>query len=490
MPDLQKKATTKRRLWPKDPDEAYPLLLNAAKPWGGRKAWAKKDQSSYKVAMRMGLVDEVAAGLKWSGPATWPDDPEALKRALALRAKPFGQIARWIEGDPSGYDKAVRENLTREIADDLGWRRKEDRAWPQSPEALLRALKETASSHDGPAAFKKHDAGAYAKALSAGMSQRLYDEMGWSPRQVEAWPADRSTLYAQLTARAEAFESQTEWRMADSAGYEKARKKGLLRDICKSQDWSIRDLQTVWPENRDELRQALLVSSHDYESFTDWATKERSAYHAAFKGGLVEEISQARGWERKTDRAWPSDPEALHHALLASARPFKNLRDWGMGDSGAYSRGLRSGLVRKVAEDCGWTLRRYSERDILYVWRDRTNRNLIKIGINASSAAGPDWSRVAEVAARHQLEPEIIALINVGDRAAALETDLLRKYPTEEAVGIRGDGASEFRILSDEKITELIEELSSIEGDCLLAAVPSDFLSVDEQPEEADPSPF
>ncbi len=89
-----------RRNWPEAAEAAFPLLLESASRYTGRKPWGRGDQSAYNRALRAGLLDRIAEELGWGGPERWPDRPAPLRALLLERARPFGRLSRWLEGDP------------------------------------------------------------------------------------------------------------------------------------------------------------------------------------------------------------------------------------------------------------------------------------------------------------------------------------------------------------------------------------------------------
>jgi len=96
-----------------------------------------------------------------------------------------------------------------------------------------------------------------------------------------------------------------------------------------------------------------------------------------------------------------------------------------------------------------------TEADALYIWKVVGMDNVYKIGITSSRLG--EW-RIHDVARKGGLKADIKILVNI-DNARIIESRLHAKYPKVTNMNI-SDGKTEFRILSDNELADVIHEIT------------------------------
>ena len=121
----------------------------------------------------------------------------------------------------------------------------------------------------------------------------------------------------------------------------------------------------------------------------------------------------------------------------------------------------------KIGQGCKHC-RTTSDYDAVYLWRANSyGRNTYKIGLTSWRL---NRSRVESVAQKHDTEYELLALVRVED-ALSIEKELHSIYDvTPDNIDKAIDGYTEFRILTDTEVYEILDYLGqeSLEASCEL----------------------
>jgi hypothetical protein len=163
-----------------------------------------------------------------------------------------------------------------------------------------------------------------------------------------------------IAASAAKHTRRSDWSRADRSAYTAAAERGLLDTVCAH-------MQPVPPKRVLSLEQ-IRASAAQYPSRAAWERGDASAYYAAKRRGLMDEVCQHM----------PRSPRKLTlETLKASAAPFKHRIDWIKADQSAYICARERGVLDQVCahmvpkpsasshwtlEDCKASAARFSSR--------------------------------------------------------------------------------------------------------------------------------
>jgi hypothetical protein len=141
------------------------------------------------------------------------------------------------------------------------------------------------------------------------------------------------TLEACLSS-AKKFSSRIEWSKQDSPAYQAARKNGWYAECTAHMPL------TKKPNGYWDLAKCLIESSK-YKSIKDWVRHSSVSYGVAQKNPKWFQACTAhmdRLWEKK----WIPD------SIKEDAKRFQTLSEWAQSSPGAYSAGLKLGLIAEA----------------------------------------------------------------------------------------------------------------------------------------------
>lgn len=134
-----------------------------------------------------------------------------------------------------------------------------------------------------------------------------------------------------IAASAANHTRRSDWSRADRSAYEAAAERGILDTVCAH--------MAPVPPKRVLSHEQIKASAATYASRAAWLRGDPSAYNAAKRRGLMDEVC----------KHMPCTPRKLTlDALKASAAPFKHRIDWIKADKSAYACARKRGVLDVV----------------------------------------------------------------------------------------------------------------------------------------------
>jgi hypothetical protein len=168
-----------------------------------------------------------------------------------------------------------------------------------------------------------------------------------------------------LAALAARYETRSAWQRADPSAYQAARRRGLLEEVCAHMQ-PVPHVRTL-----DEIK----ASAARYTNRKAWLEADASAYQIAMRRGVLDEVCEHMPRLRR---------RFTREGLMASAAQYASRADWRNADPKEYECALRRGLLDLLGEDTGqssrrpkgyWTLERCKASAAEFQSRFRWERN-------------------------------------------------------------------------------------------------------------------
>lgn len=171
--------------------------------------------------------------------------------------------------------------------------------------------------------------GAYLAARKLGLFKQVTTHMLTHGESISK--AKKLWSLALCLESAKRFSSRVEWAQHDGAAYQAARKSGWFSE-CTAHMQYAKKPNGYWSLER------CLAEAAQYQSIGEWVQQSPVSYGVAQKIPLWFQSCTAhmtRLWEKK----WSPD------SILKDAKRFQSLAEWSQSSPGAYSAGLKLGLI-------------------------------------------------------------------------------------------------------------------------------------------------
>ena len=190
-------------------------------------------------------------------------------------------------------------------------------------------------------------------------------------------------------------------------------------------------------ENTKYTKKKLAEMARTVDSRSAFEKMNRSAYAAALRMGIIDEICAHMASLRV---------EWTHDTLQAEAAKYSTRSDFAYYSRGAYIFALRRGELGTI---CGHMhpSPKYSSRDVFYIIQERNNESvkLTKFGITSSRLGN---QRIEKHSKTHFTKPVVVARI-VTQFARQIEKTLLCSFEEPAPERHCEDGYTELRLLTD-----------------------------------------
>jgi len=239
-----------------------------------------------------------------------------------------------------------------------------------------------------------------------------------------------------LHAEASQYTHVKFFRKHSKSAYNKASSLGILKEVCSHMLKLRRNKYTLLEISKEAL-------THSRRS--DFEHNSQQMYDSACRQGLIDSICSHMG--KKYQSIWNKD------TIAREALQYTTRKAFAVGSKTAYQVALKLDIVNGVCEHMV-TGDIPSDNDCLYIWRIK-DTNIYKIGITSQKLG---YERINRVSGYHKVDAEIVAYTKVLD-AFAIERVLHKKYDTPQDLIISGDGYSEFRTLTDDELSNVLDFL-------------------------------
>lgn len=385
------------------------LVLAEGCKYASRKEFQHGNQTAYKVAQKLTLLDQLYPS-KNASYSDWSDDATVLAEGRKYDSR--GEFSDKCQG---AYRAAGARGLLDQLYPSAV------REWTE--EAVLAEGRKYSSRGD----FAEHNKAAYGAAYRRDLLDQLY------PSTLRDWSNDADVL-----AEGRKYSSRKEFGDKAGGAYNAARERNLLDQLYPKSKFKT---GTKWADDA-----VVLVEGRKYNSRKEFADGSRQAYRAAQRRGLLDQL-----YDRKIGD-WSNDND-----VLAEGRKYKSRAEFQRAPSGAYGAALRRNLLDLIdfPENNA-----PSDNDAIYIWRavgQHYNGNPVyKIGVTSVRLG---TARIEQVAKDSGFEFELICCEAVQCKAHELERKLHVLGEDPQFTGF--NGATEFRALSSSALYAAVSLICS-----------------------------
>jgi hypothetical protein len=134
---------------------------------------------------------------------------------------------------------------------------------------------------------------------------------------------------------AQQFNSRTDWAGGEGSAYNSAYRNGWLDECCGHMNVSTRSRRGHW-----NIKENCIESAQQFNSKTDWLQKVYTAYNSALKHGWLDECCAHMINTKKPSGYW-----MVKENCIESAQQFNSRTDWAGGEGSAYTSALKHGWL-------------------------------------------------------------------------------------------------------------------------------------------------
>jgi len=298
---------------------------------------------------------------------------------------------------------------------------------------------ESASAHVYVKDWLKVDPRAYRAAWKRGWLAECSAHMGEAKRPNGYWTHSR----CMKSARKHQF--RIDWKSADDAAYQAAKRNGWLSDCTDHMD------EIKKPKGFRTLEKCK-VSALQHQHLRDWKEADPTAHYTAKNRGWLDQCTAHMERLIKPNGYWTLD------RLIKDAQKYSCAREWLQNSSAACGTAYRH-PDPTVYERCSAHFETHQRpSDTVYIWAtgDADHGDaIVKVGMTLWATGD---RRIAQVASVHGYDPKVLARVHVGaENARSVERKLLAMG--RDPKFSRLDGFREFRAMTDAQLQQALNVL-------------------------------
>lgn len=236
-----------------------------------------------------------------------------------------------------------------------------------------------------------------------------------------------------LELEAKKYETRAEFQRSNMSAYQKARRTGVLNEICAHMLWE--GGKTTW--EKQEIHDEALK----YTTRSEFAKKSANLYGKACEQGILDDVCSHMVVKRIK---WTFEK------IKAVAANYTTRSEFNYKEKGAYLYAYRKGWLDEI---CKHMIDGYpTDNDAVYIWRVidlmYNGKLVFKVGITSTRL---DDIRIRRCASKNKMNYEIVILKSV-QKGMALKIERLLKTIGENPKLSKSDGFSEFRAMTDTEL--------------------------------------
>lgn len=162
------------------------------------------------------------------------------------------------------------------------------------------------------------------------------------------------------------YNSMGEFRTSKPNEYIRACKEGLLPKIAELYGWEYMKKKYSW------TLEEFLETTNGCDNYSHWRKKEATAYRAACKHKMTDNICDAKGWtKRKKNGYWTKEK------CIEDARKYTSVISWRKNSSGAadaaqenkWMKECKAHMIYKNKPDGYWTKEKCRKEALKFKYR-------------------------------------------------------------------------------------------------------------------------
>lgn len=511
----QVRKTGKKPRWSKDPEVCLSLILEDVRKCSGPTDFEKKYPRSFRKANNtkdsdgMWLMDRVRVDRGWKKreeSEPWPEDPEECYSLILKDARKCdrpGEFRRKYNRSRVKAETTFDVNnipLIDRVREDRGWKKRENRPWPENIEKCYDLIIEDALKCNGPGDFQIRYTRSFNKANHSFdanyilLMDRVREDRGWKKKEKrEPWPENADDCLKLILDDARKCRFIGEFRKTYGRSFRKANSTKdsngfwLIDHVREDRGWRRRERES-WSKDPEERFLQVLEFARPFNSINEWKEKHQISYQAARSMSdasglqLHKRVEKHLGLDRKKNVYDFS--EDLIKQLITGAIKYNGINELKNKNKSLYKIAIRNfdldgnPLLHRLSEILGWERERPSQ-NTLYLWSSHPDgrisnvqNGITKMGLTSELSAGTNDKRISQVhnsCVPSLTKPQVLLLTALEGRSPELDAGRIERSSLDYGIGdkdhgvtIRGDnsnGQTEMRATSPVETLKLLAHM-------------------------------